>query len=133
MNNATPNPEIPAATRPGWLTGPCPAWCDGRHDESDGPDDRLHHGEFVAVPMSLLAQWKDSDPGEPGGWHLQMCETSLEQGYREAEPRVLIWLRAMSEEEHVDFLTVDEAEEFAHAILDQVRQARDGGPSQRSA
>lgn len=42
-----------SATReqPGWLTEPCPSWCDEQHDDQDLIDDRRHHSAFWVVPV----------------------------------------------------------------------------------
>lgn len=38
-------------SRPDWLTEPCPAWCDGKHDDQEMVEDRRHHSEYRVVPI----------------------------------------------------------------------------------
>lgn len=37
--------------RPTWQTDPCPGWCTRGHTELDHPDDRVHRGIAVTVPV----------------------------------------------------------------------------------
>ena len=39
------------ASRPDWLTEPCPSWCSGDHRGQDHPSDRWHHSDYLTVPV----------------------------------------------------------------------------------
>lgn len=119
--------------KPYWQTTPCPSWCEGRpgasehlrHQDRDTGDDRLHSGIYHTVDLAI----EDPDvelgpdiPGEPREItaHPSFISMRLEQGYREAEPRI----GGPHGDQHEITFTLDEAEEFAGVLFELVREGR---------
>lgn len=113
---AEENPK-PAA----WLAeDPCPSWCEdrGNHRASDAPADRIHFGRSGFVKLVTM---EPVVVAYPERFEQPELTVSLEQAYREKEPRVFIndagdKLRMMA--------TLTEAEAFATEILAMVAEAR---------
>lgn len=115
---ANENGDVPPAA---WLAEDhCPPWCvDGcDHSASTHPDDRIHFGASTIVPLVTMEPVVVCYPERFAPPELMI---SLDQKYREKEPRVSIndggdKLRM--------FATLDEAEQIANAMLAHVAAAR---------
>ncbi len=103
-------------TRPYWLTGPCPAWCevDGWHSADAQPADRSHIAAAYADPELPLTLMPASAHGSP-----QRAWATLHQHVDWARPRIS--LNAGSTEVE---LTIDEAQAIADQLATLVRLAR---------
>jgi hypothetical protein len=108
-----------------WMSGPCPAWCHGGHEDGDHPDDRCHTGDdkYVALTMEdpvkmVICGEGDAGPGRQ--WEPLQLAVSLEQGWREAEARVCV---RYGDDKYVD-LTLAEARELAAVITALLDSAR---------
>jgi hypothetical protein len=116
--------EHAAEQRPFWLPQGCPSWCTDTHKDSDEEGDRLHTSPWqitAATTMDMENFGHGSGSGLPV-WVAHTAEVSLQQGYREAEPRVL-YHDAANDRYH-QYLTLDEAEQLANAMLAHVAAAR---------
>lgn len=107
-----------------WQTEPCPPWCRVEHCSTDDYEDRSCEGETRGVTLSLeqALYVENRDRRDAYGVPLHF-DVTAQHRYREAEPLVLIWT-VHATESGPRRLTVDEAETFAHAILDAVKEAR---------
>jgi hypothetical protein len=101
------------------LEEPCPTWCAGDldHDDSTSPDDRNHWSPTHSVDLVTMEPVVD---GYPNRWAPERVNLSLEQRYREREPRVLLG----KGDETIIEATLDEAEQAAFVLLALVREAR---------
>lgn len=100
---------------------PCPPWCayGDRHRDSDVPDDRQHLSEPRSVQLLTMPA---VDYGQQAPAYLPDSMTStLVAQYREREPRLSI--NDGTDDFHT-WMTLAEAEAFAHQLLAQVRAAR---------
>ncbi|WP_141579636.1 hypothetical protein [Actinomadura sp. WMMA1423] len=109
------------AARPWWLPEGCPSWCEWPDDHPAKAcyDDRLHTGESRVVVLTgndtAGDAWEDPDE----------ARMYIRQHYREVAPRIEVG--------HNDAavglqFTLDEAEEFAHHLLELAAIARTGNP-----
>lgn len=112
--------------RPFWQSSPCPPWCLVEHLSIDDYEDRSCKGESKTVTLSLeKARYVENRAQRDAYWLPVRFETAVRHRFREAEPLVMVWTH-----NHQDVprrshrLTVDEAQAFAHAILDAVKEAR---------
>lgn len=109
------------ATIPSWLVEPCPGWCTSRHEEFEWDSDRTHWSDCLDTQLRTMKYEQCGSPDEPDYQPHVACVAAI-QGYREAEARLTI-------SDDLDgkwamHLTLDEAEQHAHHLLDLVRQAR---------
>jgi len=113
-----------AEDRPFWLTAPCPAWCTGGHCDGDAPDDRIHHGGYQHVSLTMADPWtmfpSEAKTGPDANWEPQQIEAALEQGWREAEARIAL---QYGDDKYLD-LTLAEAGELAAAVNELLAAAR---------
>lgn len=110
--------------RPVWFTAPCPAWCAYGHDHLEWAfDDRRHRSEDSDVTLTVMDAIVDEVEGKavivP-----RVISVSLDQHYREAEPRVCV--AHGDEADAAAYLTLDEAEQHARHLLSLVATARVG-------
>lgn len=111
--------------RPFWLTGPDLAWCAGGHEDGDEPDDRIHHGEYQHVNLTMMdpfAMWP-SKTGPEAEWQPQEIQAALEQGWREADARIIL---QYGDDKYLD-LTLAEAGELAGDLSDLIHAAGEEG------
>jgi hypothetical protein len=106
-----------ASLRPYWLSQPCPPWCAAEHRDYDQDSDRDHRGDQARVV--LLTENADYAIVNTVPDNVQAAEmrASLDQGQRDAEPRVAI---SHNGEPEV-MLTLGEADELAGRLLDLVK------------
>lgn len=113
----------PAAGRPYWLPGPCPAWCayPEDHQPHDHPDDRVHLGHTSDITLTLVDPVVSLPRDRPGKIEVSIphLDIYLQQGWREHEPRVEL---GVNDEPGIS-LTLAEAQELAEALAGLVRQA----------
>ncbi|MEU7861235.1 hypothetical protein [Nonomuraea sp. NPDC049141] len=114
--------ECAEHSMPYWLPEPCPAWCKDIHERSDEESDRLHTSPWQIIPVTTMGMENFGRGSGTPSWVAHTAEVSLQQGYREVEPRVLQH-DAANDRWHAYF-TLDEAEEHAKNILSLVAQAR---------
>ena len=88
-----PSVRTSARPHPYWQTGPCPAWCDNLHDDSDFVDDRRHmsnwsaHIVLTTEEPTIVKRTPDGD----GPWCLPFeLAVWLDQHVRDASPRVIL-------------------------------------------
>lgn len=101
MTRCPADVEPQQEARPYWLGGPCPAWCTGRHRNTDQNEDRLHTGRTVQIVLTL-ADPQRIDIDSPEGREARREEYRLDnpepdeigvglyQHYRATEPEVRI-------------------------------------------
>ena len=114
--------ECAEHSMPYWLPEPCPAWCKDVHERSDEESERLHTSPWQIIPVTTMPMENFGRGSGTPHWVAHTAEVSLQQGYREVEPRVLQH-DAANDRWHAYF-TLDEAEEHAKNILSLVAQAR---------
>lgn len=102
--------------------GDCPAWCDDMHTVMGSREDRWHMSDGAMLPLSLedMSYYPSDKPGGKSVYSVSTLHTWLQQhdAYRDAE--VAISVKGSKELK----LTIAEAETLAHALLNQVAQAR---------
>ncbi|MCC9053542.1 hypothetical protein LOK55_04365 [Microbacterium sp. F2E] len=85
-------------TRPGWLTDPCPAWCQEDHADQWHPEDRAHASEHVVVPVITI------DRGFAGGGELvrEVAATELAVVvYRQVGARE-VWVTVANDRQRIE-------------------------------
>ncbi|RKS76492.1 hypothetical protein BZB76_1848 [Actinomadura pelletieri DSM 43383] len=111
--------------RPFWLTEPCPAWCVVEHLDVDPVEDRVHEGTSGTVTLSLEEARYVEHPQTREAYGVPIrLDISVQQGYRETEPRLLLWYVDTEGNTQSRTMTLGEAESFANGILDAVKAAR---------
>lgn len=106
------------ASDPSWLAvDPCPSWCTMGvdHDASTHPADRGHFGVSHAVEMVTMPPVTAF-----GGFVQPQLNLSLDQWYREKEPRICLF----EGDTDAAYLTLGEAEQLAQHLVAMIRQAR---------
>lgn len=109
---------------PIWQVRPCPEWCNVIHRDTDSRANRecsnspLPPYEPAAAGVGLsLSQPEVPEDGPP---YLTTMNVSLEQGFREYEPRVALSSRYLGVEE----LTIAEAQGLLEMLAQQITLAR---------
>ncbi|WP_344972794.1 DUF6907 domain-containing protein [Streptosporangium fragile] len=111
----------PAKPMPFWQTVPCPAWCDGLHDDGDHPDDRGHYSGLHTSPLTQEPPVQVA----PNVWGPEELHLSLHQGEREAVP--VVRLSRGGRTDRMVTMTLAEAEQThanLGALLAEARAAR---------
>ncbi|MFI7148429.1 DUF6907 domain-containing protein [Nonomuraea sp. NPDC050022] len=114
--------ECAEHSMPYWQTEPCPAWCRDVHKGSDEESDRLHTSPWQITPVTTMDMENFGHGSGLPSWVAHTAEVSLQQGYREVEPRVLMH-DAANDRYHL-YLTLDETKQLANAMLAHVAAAR---------
>lgn len=114
--------ECAEHSMPYWQPEPCPAWCKDVHKGSDEEGERLHTSPWQITPVTTMDMENFGRGGGTTHWVAHTAEVSLQQRYREVEPRVL--LHDAANDRFYIYFTLDEAEEHAKNILGSVAQAR---------
>jgi hypothetical protein len=78
--------------RPYWLHGPCPAWCDQRHEDHLNGSDRSH---MSSKTREILLSTEDQTvlgekPRQLSDYHTTELVIYLDQHVREIGPRVVM-------------------------------------------
>lgn len=118
--NETAARKAGTAPAAAWLAeDPCPAWCVAEldHAAATHPADRAHYGPTASVPLVTM---EPTVIGYPTVWAQPELNVSLDQRYREREPRIVIGVG----DDTFAYATLDEAEQIAHDVLEFVHQAR---------
>lgn len=118
--NDTTAREAGTAPAAAWLAeDPCPAWCVAEldHAAATHPADRAHYGPSTLVPLVTM---EPTVIGYPEQWAQPELMISLDQRYREREPRIVLGVGDTT----FAYATLAEAEQIANAMLDMVRQGR---------
>lgn len=108
---------------PFWKTEPCPVMCVVEHISTDDDEDRLCESESKAVTLTLEPA-RYVEQGRRAWGVPQKFEVAARHVHRERDPIVMVWHWDKVGHTIPHRLTMDEAEEFAHAILDAVKAAR---------
>lgn len=109
--------------RPEWLTEPCPAWCDGKHDDQEMVEDRRHHSEYHVVPViQKLQRWPRATRG--AGDEVEGDELSV-LAFRDVGARET-WIAIANDRQHVE-VTVESAVRLHTALGKLVKQLRGEG------
>jgi hypothetical protein len=106
--------DAPARPWAIWMTAPCPPWCTTTHHDADAGHARHCATTEQHVNLTLPAALTSN-----GEWFLSSVHVTLEANHREAEPRIVVCLENSGFE-----LTLDEASEWAHHMLDLVTMGR---------
>lgn len=110
------------SARPIWQTTPCPHWCNTTHHSADGIDSRECVSLSGIVPLTteetlLTGILPDITAS------LDEVHVALEQGYREAAPRLTVY-----RSEGIGFgMSIEEAEllqEHLHNLIETARGRR---------
>lgn len=115
-------PVMPAGAADPYVTD-CPVWCTtpGQHRYESNPDDRIHYGPEVYVPLELaIATRRPGEGSSLGSYEVETATAYLRQNHRDREAHVHL---GKSEDAGMT-LTVDEAERLAGALLMLVEEAR---------
>ncbi|WP_157251013.1 DUF6907 domain-containing protein [Nonomuraea typhae] len=109
-----------------WLEShPCPEWCSrALHLGSDHPTDRMHDSAIGFVSLNTMEPEVYPDPDRFGAPQVNF---QLTQHYREVEPRIYV---SNSAQDLNLYASLDEAEQFANALLTLVARGRgEGSPT----
>lgn len=114
--------ECAEHSMPYWQSEPCPSWCAEIHQGKDEESDRIHTSPWAITSATTMSSENFGRGSSTPSWVAHTAEASLQQGYREAEPRILFMDAA--NDRYQQYLTLEEAERHAEHLLTLIRQAR---------
>ncbi|GIH22979.1 hypothetical protein Aph01nite_12890 [Acrocarpospora phusangensis] len=113
-DTSSPSTDFAPDTSPvTWLTGDCPAWCDGLHAANEWGSDRLHMGHVGRVELLTMRFFNHGSENAPR-YLPRAIEINLAQQYREIEPRLTFEMDLGAKE--VPELSLTEAQSFIAAL-----------------
>lgn len=105
-------------SRPSWQVDECPSWCTGEHREADHPDDRVHRGVPITVPVVARRTWFDA-----AGIRRDSEATDFEVALSRVDGDDETWLYAGSGPAAAIDVTAESAQRLVRAI-DAVLRSR---------
>lgn len=115
--------------RPDWLSEPCPAWCDGRHDDQNMVDDRRHCSTYEVVPIIQPSE------GWPRGRHRPNDDVEADElnvlAFRDVGARET-WVALANDRQHLE-VTLESAVRLHAALGRLLRHACGTALTERSA
>jgi len=102
-----------SAAWPFWKTEPCPAWCDGGHEDGDDREDRNHWFLSGGQPIELSLHDPWYVPGYPAAANVtgrdipaafgpQHLDVAVVQHYRASAPDVLLSVPRFDQDDRAD-------------------------------
>lgn len=106
-------------SRPSWQADPCPSWCTGDHAEQDHPDDRVHRGRALTVPVVARRTWF-----EGGGIRRSAEATEFEVAVSRVDGESETWLYVGAGPAVSIEVTTESAERLARAVSEALVRSR---------
>lgn len=102
--------------RPSWQADDCPPWCTVAHHERDHPDDRVHRGSPVSVPVVHRRVRFDA-----AGIHRDAETAEFDVALSRVDGEAETWLYAGAGPALAIDVTAESAERLARAIGEVLR------------